>query len=565
IKEVGLTIYSENKVNIINLQDYNILVIVLHDYNKIDDIIQLFNSVENEKQVYEFYIIETYENIYYVKGPQATSAIKRIRENVPYYLLEIFSDDYGIVSYPSYFDKNDIKTYIEGIYNFDFPLVYRKNSNRFDCINLVLYPTKKTVRFSEVILLDESYVAGDTRVKSDRDSDVVLNSIGELSPIYDIEKLDEFSDLGYPVYKTYSSRGAFENIFSVHGGKGMTDFQSKCSALGKAYERYSARLFEYDEQKIICGSFTSMKQRNRVLHPESLVLDVDYNNIFSEKKIFEWVEAYSLTNEKMIYVPANSVFFPYDRDNKLMLHSQSTTGISAEVSTSRAILQALLEILERDSYSIVHKALLSVKEIDENTIKDEKILNTINYLKVRNIRVHLSLISQFDFVYVVHCTLESETFPIFTHGSGANLNINIAIKRAIFEAIQMRVSQIELKSNGDSLLKETPFIKWGEGEEEFVKPFLTKFSSEVIDVSKVIDFSTGNIKTDIEFLVSKLKSNNFEVICVNLSRDDVPLSCVRVIVPGLQDIDNFNGRVTPRLAKILKEQNRQLNCIELFS
>lgn len=248
-----------------------------------------------------------------------------------------------------------------------------------------------------------------------------------------------------------------------------------------------------------------------------------------------------------------------------MLHSQSTTGISAEVSTSRAILQALLEILERDSYSIVHKALLSVKEIDENTIKDEKILNTINYLKVRNIRVHLSLISQFDFVYVVHCTLESETFPIFTHGSGANLNINIAIKRAIFEAIQMRVSQIELKSNGDSLLKETPFIKWGEGEEEFVKPFLTKFSSEVIDVSKVIDFSTGNIKTDIEFLVSKLKSNNFEVICVNLSRDDVPLSCVRVIVPGLQDIDNFNGRVTPRLAKILKEQNRQLNCIELFS
>ncbi|HEM3703580.1 TPA: YcaO-like family protein, partial [Streptococcus suis] len=538
---------------------------VLHDYNKIDDIIQLFNSVENEKQVYEFYIIETYENIYYVKGPQATSAIKRIRENVPYYLLEIFSDDYGIVSYPSYFDKNDIKTYIEGIYNFDFPLVYRKNSNRFDCINLVLYPTKKTVRFSEVILLDESYVAGDTRVKSDRDSDVVLNSIGELSPIYDIEKLDEFSDLGYPVYKTYSSRGAFENIFSVHGGKGMTDFQSKCSALGEAYERYSARLFEYDEQKIICGSFTSMKQRNRVLHPESLVLDVDYNNIFSEKKIFEWVEAYSLTNEKMIYVPANSVFFPYDRDNKLMLHSQSTTGISAEVSTSRAILQALLEILERDSYSIVHKALLSVKEIDENTIKDEKILNTINYLKVRNIRVHLSLISQFDFVYVVHCTLESETFPIFTHGSGANLNINIAIKRAIFEAIQMRVSQIELKSNGDSLLKETPFIKWGEGEEEFVKPFLTKFSSEVIDVSKVIDFSTGNIKTDIEFLVSKLKSNNFEVICVNLSRDDVPLSCVRVIVPGLQDIDNFNGRVTPRLAKILKEQNRQLNCIELFS
>lgn len=572
IYEAGLTIYSENRLNIFNCMGYKIFSITLHDYLKCDDIIELLSSSEHEIYSYDFYIIETHENIYYVENSQVISTLKRIRENIDYPLLEIFCGEYGIVSYLSFFDNNDfdiqIKT-IDGVYNFDFPLVYRKSNKTFECLNLVLYPTQKTIEYSEVILQDESYIMGDTRVESNSDSEenirVLLNSSGELCPVYKVEKLDKFNDLGYPIYKSYSSRGVFENIFSVHGGKGATDIQSKCSAIGEAYERYSARIFDYDNHGLICESLSVLKQKNNVLSPESLVLDNNFTNQFSDNKVFEWIEAYSLTKSETIYVPANSVFFPYDRENKMMLHSQSTTGLSAEVILSRAILQALLEILERDSYSIVHKALLSVQAIDLSTIADKKILSIIQFLKDKKIQVHLSLINQFDFVYVVHCTLESDTFPIFTHGSGANLNVNIAIKRALYEALQMRVSQIEMNNINDKSLKDSPFIKWGSGQEDSVEPFLTKFSSGEIDIRNTLNLSTGNIKNDIEFLVDNLKSNNFEVICVNLTRDDAPLSCVRVIVPGLQDIDNFNSRITPRLSKILREENKQLNCIELFS
>ena len=147
------------------------------------------------------------------------------------------------------------------------------------------------------------------------------------------------------------------------------------------------------------------------------------------------------------------------------------------------------------------------------------------------------------------------------------MSILVAIKRSIFEAIQLRVSQKELeyliKDNIEH--EEIPSVLWGMGIKEYVSPFLTNIDSEKIKFTSINDLSTGNIILDLQFLVDNLKREGYNVYCANLTRDDVPLYTARVIVPGLQDIDNYNTKVTKRLKNILKEKGKSINTLRMFS
>lgn len=558
-----------NEINFLTINNIRIPVISIRDYSTALEFVSQSNNFDN----CSICILETYNILYMTKLEDLESVVIRIVENIDYSILELFSNNYGIIAYHSFFNKlEENNQEIIKFTNYKLlnnkSVVYRKHTGNIEYVDVVKYPNKKTVAFSDADLISENYELGDTRYFSVHDSNNLISSMSELSPVYKVESLDEYSDLNFKIYKSYSSRKDIENKFSVHGGKGSTDTQSFFSAVGEAIERYSARLFLYDNKYIITDSYKNLNRLGRrILNPIELKLDENFINKYSHCKNFEWIEGYCLTNKEKIFLPANSVFFPYDRPKELMLHSQSTTGISSEVTFSRAVLQGLLEVLERDSYSIVHKARMKVKVIEINECDDKSIKRILKFLNEKDITVHLTLISQFSFVHVVHCTLESKKYPRYTHGSGANLSILVAIKRSIFEAIQLRVSQKELeyliKDNIEH--EEIPSVLWGMGIKEYVSPFLTNIDSEKIKFTSINDLSTGNIILDLQFLVDNLKREGYNVYCANLTRDDVPLYTARVIVPGLQDIDNYNTKVTKRLKNILKEKGKSINTLRMFS
>lgn len=384
------------------------------------------------------------------------------------------------------------------------------------------------------------------------------NFVGRLCPIVSIENLSSVDGNQYPVYGSMSASTISEKIFSYHGGKGQTNKQARNSALGEALERYSSRKFNYDEL-LLCSERDMLEK-----HLSFLRLSELYP--FSSEKLHlkevEWCKGENKTNGNKIYIPANVVYFPYEAEPELHFTIQSTTGLASGVTIDDAILQGLLELIERHYYTIAFKTndtQLIIKDIlfETNNPQLEELQKQFIF--------HLTLLNEAELnCFVVHCVLEYkfDDQPKYTHGSGAALDLRTAIYRAIFEALQLRTSQLILFET-DQIYDEVnlAYLKWAEGiEQDYFEILLNNKGRDSV---KVVDDITKklrpvNIIDSCSSLINQLEHKGIEVYSIDLSRKDVPLKCVRILAPKLQDIDNEFVKVTPILKKIGIRNNRML-------
>lgn len=244
---------------------------------------------------------------------------------------------------------------------------------------------------------------------------------------------------------------------------------------------------------------------------------------------------------------------------------QSTTGLSAGMTIEDATLQGLCEIIERDSYIVYYRNQLRAQTIKLDKVCNSNLSSLISELDSKNVKLHLKYLKNETQVYVVHCVTEdiNGEFPIFTHGVGASTNPEIAIIRAVTEAIQMRVSQIEVNRHIEQFREDSSFeayIAWGNGESNKVGNLLHKNGDEIVRLSELDYKQYSSIKEEILEIVKVIEDNRYEVYVCNLSRKDSPANVVRVIIPGYQDGIHAFNRITKRmtlLPQYLKQERRK--------
>ena len=185
----------------------------------------------------------------------------------------------------------------------------------------------------------------------------------------------------------------------------------------------------------------------------------------------------------------------------------------------------------------------------------------IQKLSANGILVHLKYLKTDISSYVVHCVTEDvkKDFPVYTHGSGASLEPRIAISRAITECIQLRSSQLKLKKYIPRLTSKEyeAYISWGKGDKSKVANLLNPWKS--ISYTDMPTKTTGTVYKDILYLVSDLKKLGYSVYVANLSRSDTNIKTVRVLVPGLQPLDDSWSRVTKRLYELPQKLGQDNN------
>ncbi|MGL9970529.1 YcaO-like family protein [Enterococcus sp. DIV1420a] len=435
------------------------------------------------------------------------------------------------------YEVNFVSTSIEKVMNEDEKksfIVWDKNLSQYYDSPCLCYPDCKNK--SNIILKNTD----------------VSKLIGRFSPVRNVCYQGDIDIVHKYVYGANSSAPANEKFLDEHGGKGFTKVQAFYSAVYESLERYSARQFGYE--KVIRDSYDNLIRKGcRVLNPDRLSLDSskENKNRYEPNKVYEWIEGIDLSNKKKILMPANIVYFPYVADKKYYFSSYSTTGLSANTSIDNAILQGLLEVIERNSYALTHKAQLHVVDL-KNDI-DNFAKNLEKKLNKCRIKANFTLLSNSFGTYVVHCTLEDlrNNFPIYTHGAGASLNIEKAMLRAITESVQLRTSQLLLKEY--EVINEEVNIankEWAVGNKQYVEPFLNSKINKQKKASSYINLESNNIKTDIEKIRNNLSLCGHDIFYVNLTRKDILVPAVKVIVPGLQDIDNSNKENSETLTKL---------------
>ena len=373
-----------------------------------------------------------------------------------------------------------------------------------------------------------------------------------VTQVSDITGLDR---IGIPVFSSIRPT-AEGGAISVYNGKGTTADEARVSAMMEAIERYSA---EVGDSELLVDSYSALSGKENVLNPRELILP-DYVKDVEDVRI-PWVEGYDLMHEEEIYVPANAVFHPLpSRYDRVRLFRSNTNGLAGGNELEETIFHGLAEVIERDAWSLVEitRNTGPYVKIDGGEIRNliEKFLNAEVSVLIRDITSDIGIPT----FAAVSDDVKLKDSALLTIGMGTHTNASVAIKRAVTEVAQSRLTQIHGARNIGAAtdMKKIMGYEWVRKQN---KHWFEISEEEEFDTVKSSSLDTDDFLEDIKHVMARLNAAGLErVIVVDLTRAEIGVPVVRVVVPGLEmygvDGDRIGRRCkNARKARVLQTES----------
>ncbi|MGA2676723.1 MAG: YcaO-related McrA-glycine thioamidation protein [Methanobacterium sp.] len=368
-----------------------------------------------------------------------------------------------------------------------------------------------------------------------------LRKVG-VTRIAEITHLDR---LGIPIYSAIRP-GAAEGAISIYAGKGATKSQAKASAMMEAFERYSAEINESDyKTKFKLGLFQELKD---AINPKELVLSSQLPFEVEEIQI-DWVKAVEITDNKEYFVPANAVYHPYIPLKGISLFKSNTNGLASGNNIEEAIFHGIMEVVERDAWSIFEAKKKPKSEVNCEEVNNPLIRNILDKFSIMGIEVKLIDLTA-DIDITTMAAVSDDTIlkdpALLTLGIGTHLDPEIAAIRALTEVAQSRATQIH--GTREDTTRAVLMRKAGYNRMKKINKHWFGESTKMINLSQIKDKSRKSFKNNINASINLITKNGFKkILYVNLTRNDIKIPVVRVIIPGLEvysvDPDRMGKRI----------------------
>ena len=191
-------------------------------------------------------------------------------------------------------------------------------------------------------------------------------------------------------------------------------------ALGEALERYCAGVYLTD--RLEEGPSNAMEN---AVAPSNFVCQSK-----PEAEEILWVPGENLETGGEVLLPAEFVQFP---PPSRRYRSAITTGLGLGNSGAEALLSGLYEVIERDAAMI---SWYSTFEPLELALDDEVFETMAARARSEELEVTPLLLTQDIDVPVVAVSVTRDSWPRFALGSGASLDVTLAARSALAEALQ---------------------------------------------------------------------------------------------------------------------------------
>jgi len=344
-------------------------------------------------------------------------------------------------------------------------------------------------------------------------------SAAGITRVADITNLDR---IGIPVFSSIrpmAQRGAI----SVYNGKGATPVEAKVSAMMEGIERYSA---EVGDRELMVSRFRELG--SSALNPSDLILPSAADG---EGEI-PWISGWDLINNEEILVPANAVFHPLPAAYHRLFRS-NTSGLASGNEMEEAVFHGLAEVIERDAWSLVEASRRTgpiIQQVENGLARE--LLDKFNRAEVA---VYLKDIT--SDIGVPTCAAVSDDVKLkdptlLTTGMGTHTNAGVAVLRALTEVAQSRLTQIHGAREDTTAADFRRQIGY-ERSKRLNKHWFDASARE--DFSEIRSYDSDDFLEDIEYMLARLQEAGLErVIAVDLSRAEIGVPVVRIIVPGLE-------------------------------
>ncbi|MCL2115616.1 MAG: YcaO-related McrA-glycine thioamidation protein [Methanobrevibacter sp.] len=365
--------------------------------------------------------------------------------------------------------------------------------------------------------------------------------IAGITRITEITHLDR---VGIPVYSAIRPTAEGGGV-SVYAGKGAKKDQAKASAMMEGFERYSAEKQRIDSENSVIATFNDLKNS---IHPNDLILPNETKNLDFNQLEIQWTLSKDIVSEKEYYIPSNAIFHPYTPKNSTPLFKGNTNGLASGNVLEEAVLHGILEVIERDAWSIFELTKKNKKQIDIKTITNPLINELLNKFKKEAIDIKLMDLTADVNIPTIAATADDTLLKdpaLLTLGVGTHLNPEIAIIRALTEVAQSRVTQIH--GAREDTVRADFMRKAGYERMKRINNHYFADEKEQISIDNIENKATDYLKRDIEIVVSELKNFSLDkVLFTDLTRDELGINVVRVVIPGSETYSIDSDRIGKR-------------------
>ena len=330
-------------------------------------------------------------------------------------------------------------------------------------------------------------------------------------------------------------------------------------AIGESVERYCSAQYVKDTLPFL--SYEELE--GEAVNPSDFALFSDRQYMHLECPFsrmtptarLRWAQGFSLVSENEVFLPAASVFVPYqsDSEKEAKFDYPVSTGLACATTLAGAIYKGIIEVVERDAFMITWQNRIPPPSIDIWSLDDpcvQRLLSVFKGLPVRIHAVFLTLDIPIPVILILVCG-ESGCPPFTVAGFGADLNPIRALTLALEEAcLSVLVTGRYAQSNPDNFWPASDYHNVVNlnlhALAHAIAPnlrnsveFLTS-SREVISLKKLPDVCSESMMQNVLTMVAMIKKKHLDVIFVDLTTQDIDESgfkVARTIIPGLQPLD----------------------------
>ncbi|MEU7480432.1 TOMM precursor leader peptide-binding protein [Lentzea sp. NPDC042327] len=365
------------------------------------------------------------------------------------------------------------------------------------------------------------------------------------------------------------------------GGKGVTPLDAEVGALCEAVERRSGAYF--GEEAAVRGSYRSLG--TAALHPDAVQLyhprqyatrqewNADHSSFqhvttpFDEDEVMDWTPLWSLTGQRHRFLPTGLLYFGAPCPPSV---TSNSNGCAAGSSVEDAVLQGLLELVERDAVSIWWYNRTPVPGMDLDAFGDPWIdeLRAVHAGLGREVWL-LDVTSDLGVPTMVAVSRRtSGPREDIMFGCGAHLDPRLAARRALTELNQCMPMVCDPV---DMCRFDVDMRRWFETARLAEQPYLAPDPDVPARAPRFHTYvHRPDLLDDIRAIQDVLEAKGMELLVLDQTRPDVGLPVVRVVVPGLRHFwSRFaQGRlydVPVQLGRLARPRSYdELNPIPLF-
>jgi YcaO-like protein with predicted kinase domain len=325
---------------------------------------------------------------------------------------------------------------------------------------------------------------------------------------------------------------------AVSQGKGLDLDGARASGLMESVESYHA---ERTLLPLKLASLEELRDRHRVVDVDALP-QITHGRFRPSLPIL-WIEGRDLISDAAVWLPYETVHsdctLPQPTGSGCFL--AGTNGLASGNHVLEAINHAICEVVERDATSIwnhLHAARRHALRLDLGSVDDDDCRYVLERLEQCGFEVAVWDITSDIGIPTFTCLIVDRLHECAHPGAGAGAHSarGVALLRALTEAVQVRTTYIAGSRDDLQPCAFTPATI--EQKLQNARKLMTG-AGPGRDFRSIPTYDGESFEDDLAWLLAQLGTPGLgPVVAVDLTRPDLAIPVVRVVIPGLEGPDD---------------------------